>query len=171
MPRKPVPAEVGHLPSLGDADFSSDNVLPQLPSEKEVTMFDISKLAVSATSTIDLEDPNGEPLANDKGEALSVTVYGPGSKQYQKASGTRNRAILEYVRKGGKKMKDDEQRELDADFLASCTVSFNNFAYKDLTGYEMFKQAYLDSSIGFIAEQVQKAIGDWSNFTQGSSKT
>jgi hypothetical protein len=171
MPRKPVPAEVGHLPSLGDADFSSDNVLPQLPSEKEVTMFDISKLAVSATSTIDLEDPNGEPLANDKGEALSVTVYGPGSKQYQKASGTRNRAILEYVRKGGKKMKDDEQRELDADFLASCTVSFNNFSYKDLTGYEMFKQAYLDSSIGFIAEQVQKAIGDWSNFTQGSSKT
>lgn len=140
-------------------------------SEKEDKMFDISSLAVAATSTIDLEDPNGETLVNEKGETISVTVYGPGSKQFQKASGVRNRAILEYVRKGGKKMKDDEQRELDADFLATCTVSFNGFVYKDLTGVEMFKAAYLDPSIGFIAEQVNKAIGDWANFTQGSQKT
>lgn len=169
MRRRTVPTNSGHLPSLEDAAVSSEI---QSSSEKRKSkMFDISKLAVSATSTIDLEDPNGEPIVNENGEPLSVTVYGPGSKQYQKASGVRNRAVLEYVRKGGKKMKDDEQREMDADFLASCTVSFNNFTYKDLTGYEMFKQAYLDASIGFIAEQVQKAIGDWANFTQGSSKT
>jgi hypothetical protein len=155
------------LPSLEEGVNGTGN-----PSSepKEVIMFDISKLAVSATSTIDLEDPSGEPLLTDTGDKISVTVYGPGSKQFQKASGVRNRAILEYVRKGGKKMKDDEQRELDADFLATCTVSFNGFSYKDQTGYEMFKQAYLDPSIGFIAEQVNKAIGDWSNFTQASPK-
>lgn len=153
--------------SLGEGVIGTGNQ----PSDKEAKMFDISKLAVNATSTIDLEDPNGEPLVNDSGETISVTVYGPGSKQFQKASGVRNRAILEYVRKGGKKMKDDEQRELDAEFLASCTVSFNGFGYKDLTGYEMFRAAYLDPSIGFISEQVNKAIGDWANFTQGSSKT
>lgn len=129
-------------------------------------MFDISNLAVNSTAIVDLESPDGEPLTNQDGETLTVTVYGPGSKQFQKASGVRNRAILEYVRKGGKKMKEDEQRELDADFLASCTVSFNGFGYKDLTGAEMFKQAYLDPAIGFIAEQVNKAIGDWSNFTK-----
>lgn len=134
-------------------------------------MFDISKLAVKETSVIELESPDGEALMNDAGEAISITVYGPGSKQFQKAQGVRNRAILEYVRKGGKKMKDDEQRELDADFLASCTASFNGFAYKDLTGYDMFKAVYLDPSIGFIAEQVNKAIGDWANFTKGSAKT
>jgi len=156
------------LPSLEEGVGSTGNY-PS--SEKGSKMsFDISKLAVSATSVIDLEDPNGEPLVTDTGETISVTVYGPGSKPFQKASGIRNRAILEYVRKGGKKMKDDEQRELDADFLAACTVSFNGFTYKDFTGYEMFKQAYLDPSIGFIAEQVNKAIGDWANFTQGSMK-
>jgi len=170
MGRQKVPTDSGHLPSLEDAVVGSDSYLPS-SSEKEVKMFDISKLAVSATSVIELEDPNGEALVNDKGEALSVTVYGPGSKQYQKASGIRNRAVLDYVRKGGKKMKDDEQREMDAEFLASCTVSFNNFSYKEFTGAEMFKHAYLDSSIGFIAEQVQKAIGDWSNFTKGSPTT
>ena len=134
-------------------------------------MFDISKLAVKETAVIELESPDGEPLINDQGETLSVTVYGPGSKQFQKAQGTRNRAILEYVRKGGKKMKDEEQRELDAEFLSACTVSFNGFTYKELTGYEMFKAAYLDPAIGFIAEQVNKAIGDWANFTKGSNKT
>lgn len=134
-------------------------------------MFDISKLAVKETSVIELESPNGDPLTNDAGDTISITVYGPGSKQFQKATGIRNRAILEYVRKGGKKMKDDEQRELDAEFLASCTASFNGFIYKDLTGYDMFKAAYLDPAIGFIAEQVNKAIGDWANFTKESGKT
>jgi len=155
------------LPSLGEAVSGTGN---STSDNKEVIMFDISKLAVAATSIIELEDPNGELLVNDKGETISVTVYGPGSKQFQKASGIRNRAILDYVRKGGKKLKDDEQRELDADFLASCTVSFNGFTYKDYTGYEMFKNAYLDPSIGFVSEQVNKAIGDWSNFTQVSPK-
>lgn len=167
---KQVRADNSLLPSLGEAVVGEYN---SPSSEKEVKKmsFDISKLAVAATSIVDLEDPSGEPLVNDEGEQISITVYGPGSKQYQKASGIRNRGILEYVRKGGKKMKDDEQRELDAEFLAACTVSFNNFTYKDLTGVEMFKAAYLDPSIGFIAEQINKAIGDWSNFTQGSSKT
>jgi hypothetical protein len=134
-------------------------------------MFDISSLAVKDTTIVELETPTGDELLNDKGERLSVTVYGPGSKQFNKAQGVRNRAILEYVKRGGKKMKDGEQRELDAEFLASCTVSFNNFTYKEFTGSEMFKEAYLDTAIGFISEQVNKAIGDWANFTQGSVKT
>lgn len=134
-------------------------------------MFDISTLAVKETAVVDLESPDGERLLDDAGNPITITVYGPGSRQYQKAQSVRNRAILEYVRKGGKKMKDDEQRELDADFLATCTASFNGFTYKDFTGYEMFKAAYLDASIGFIGEQVNKAIGDWANFTKAPDKT
>lgn len=128
-------------------------------------MFDISKLAAKDTAIVELDGPDGEPLENEKGERLSITVFGPGSKQFQKAQGVRNRAILDHVRKGGKKMKDDDQRELDAELLASCTASFNNFVYKDMSGYDQFKTAYADASIGFIAEQVNKAIGDWGNFT------
>lgn len=129
-------------------------------------MFDISKKGVKEMTTIELEGPDGEPLLNDKKEQCSITIYGPGSKQYQKAQGVKNRAILEYVRRGGKKMKDGEQRELDAEFLASCTVSMNGFGYKDLAGYEMFKAVYLDPAIGYVAEQVNKEIGDWENFTK-----
>ncbi|WP_396190715.1 hypothetical protein [Flavobacterium sp.] len=135
------------------------------------TTFDISSLAVNATAIIELETTDGEPLLSAEGDVLSVTVYGPGSKQFQKAQGVRNRAILDYVRKGGKKMKDDEQRELDAEFLAACTVSFNGFGYKDYTGPEMHKAAYLDPGIGFITDQVNKAVGDWANFTKSPAKS
>jgi hypothetical protein len=160
---KRAPSKRGSVPSQGQAAFATRNS----PCEKEtIKMFDISNLAVNSTATVELESPSGDPLTNQDGEVLTVTVYGPGSKQFQKASGVRNRAILEYVRKGGKKMKEDEQRELDAEFLAACTVSFNGFGYKDLTGIEMFKAAYLDPAIGFISEQVNKAIGDWANFTK-----
>jgi len=134
-------------------------------------MFDISKLAVSETTTIELDGPDGEPLQNDKGERLSITVYGPGSRQFQAAQAVRNAGVLEFVRKGGKKMGEKAQRELDAEFLAACTTSFNGFGYQDLESREMFKAAYLDPKIGFVGEQVNKAVGDWSNFTQGSSKT
>jgi hypothetical protein len=138
---------------------------PDISDREGGLMFDISKLAAKETALIELDGPDGEPLENEKGERLSITVFGPGSKQFQKAQGIRNRAILDYVRKGGKKMKDDEQRELDAEFLTSCTASFNGFAYKDMIGHDQFKAAYLDASIGFISEQVNKAIGDWANFT------
>ena len=132
-------------------------------------MFDISQLAVKETAIIELETVDGDALLD--ANQLSITVYGPGSKAFQKAQSVRNRAILEYVKKGGKKMKEGEQRELDAEFLSACTVSFNGFGYKDFTGVEMFKAAYLDSAIGFITEQVNKAVGDWANFTPASSKT
>ena len=133
--------------------------------------FDISKLAVAETTTIELDGPDGEKLTDGKGNVLSVTIYGPGSKAYQKAQGERNRAIMAQVRKGGKKMKDSEARELDAELLASCTISFNGFGYKDLSGYEMFKAAYMDASIGFIAEQINKELGDWENFIKRPAKS
>lgn len=135
-------------------------------------MFDISSMAVDETAVIELEHPDGgDPLVNDAGETMSVTVYGPGSRQFQKASAARNRAVLEYVRKGSKKLKDDEQRELDAEFLATCTKAFNGFGYKGLAGHEMFKAAYMDASIGFIAEQINRAVGDWANFTKTRVKS
>lgn len=127
---------------------------------------DISNFAAVDTGTIDLEKPNGDPLLNSKGEQMSVTVYGPGSKQHGKATAKRNRAILAHVRSGGKKMKDDDQRELDADFLADITSSFNNFTYKGLTGHEQFKAFYMDATVGCYSEQVNKGVNDWGNFTK-----
>lgn len=164
---KRAPTGAGSHLSRGEAGPSTGNT----STRERSVMFDISALAVKETAIIELENVDGEPLLDADGKQLSITVYGPGSKPFQKATAVRNRAILEYVKKGGKKMKDNEQRELDADFLSSCTVSFNGFKYKDFTGVEMFREAYLDPAIGFITEQVNKAVSDWANFTPQSAKT
>jgi hypothetical protein len=161
-------------PTGADSHLSRGEVGPgtgNFSTRERLPMFDISALAVKETALVNLEAVDGEALLDADGKQLSITVYGPGSKAFQKATAVRNRAILEYVKKGGKKMKDNEQRELDSDFLASCTVSFNGFTYKDFTGVEMFREAYSDPAIGFITEQVNKAISDWANFTPQSAKT
>lgn len=137
------------------------------------TEFDISGCAAADTADIELQRPDGEPMTNHAGQVLSVTVYGPGSTKFLHAQGVRNRAILAFVRKGAasKRMADDDQRVLDAEFLAACTHSFNGFGYKNFPpGPEMFRAAYLDPKVGFIAEQINKGIGDWANFLPKSAR-
>lgn len=128
-------------------------------------VFDIASMAVNETGIVDLETATGDPLIIN-GVQASVTVFSPGTKNYQRATAKRNRSVIESVRKGSKKMKDEDQRNVDATFLADCTASFNGFKYKDYTGYDQYREAYLDPKIGFIAEQVQRALGDWANFSK-----
>lgn len=133
-------------------------------------MFEITTLAAQETFTLELVGPNDEPLRDEQGAALSVTVYGPGSKAYQRASAARTQRLLDKMAKRGKsRLSGEEQLAEQAGFLAACTVSFNGWAYKG--DPQAFEAAYADASIGFVADQVAKAVGDWANFTKGSSKT
>lgn len=132
-------------------------------------MFEISSLAVKETTDIHLHGADDELLYDEAGQPITITVNGPGTKAYAKAQQAKNKVLMEYMRKG--KNKADTTLADTAEFLARVTVSFNNFQYKGLSGYEQFKACYLDASIGFIAEQVNKELGDWSNFTKGSTKT
>lgn len=132
-------------------------------------MFDIKKLAVAETTTIHLRGADDE-LLFENGEPVSITVYGPGTKAFSKAQAARNKSVLERFQRKGKNRADTTLEE-NAEFLAAVTVSFNNFQYGDLEGHEQFKACYLDTSIGFVAEQVNKELGDWANFTKGSTKS
>lgn len=133
-------------------------------------MFEITTLAAQETFTLELVGPSDEPLRDEQGSALSVTVYGPGSKAYQRASAARTQRLLDKMAKRGRnRLSGEEQLSEQAAFLAACTVSFNGWAYKG--DPQAFEAAYADPAIGWIADQVAKAVGDWANFTKGSSKT
>ncbi len=133
-------------------------------------MFDISKLAVNETTDIHLRGADDELLFDENGNPITITISGPGTKAFAKAQQARNKALMERFQRKGK-TKSDATLEDNAEFLAAVTVSFNNFEYKGMTGYEQFKACYMDMSVGFIAEQVNKELGDWSNFTKGSTKS
>ena len=134
--------------------------------------YDISKKKAVETATMPLLDGANEPMVDDKGVALSITFYGPGSKEYQRAQSRRQNKMIERVRRKGKvEIGADESNAETADFLAACTVSFNGFGYEKLEGAEMFKACYADPGLGYIRDQAAEFIGEWANFTPGSAKS
>lgn len=138
-------------------------------------MFDITKLAATETSIVELVGGDDAPLYDDKGKRLTITVYGPGTKVYQRAQQRQQNQLIDKIKKRGKMDQTAEEKLAEqADFLAACTVSFNGFAYPPadgLEGQELFRKAYADPSIGFIAAQVAGHINDWANFTKSSAES
>ena len=138
-------------------------------------MFDITKLAATETSIVELVGGDDAPLYDDKGKRLSITVYGPGTTIYQRAQQRQQNQLMDKIKKRGKMDQTAEEKLAEqADFLAACTVSFNGFAYPPadgLEGQDLFRKAYADPSIGFIAAQVAAHINDWANFTKSSAES
>lgn len=142
-------------------------------------MSDIRKFAVSQTSRLHLRDagdvliyaegPDGEP---DKTKPMVANLYGPGSKQHARAQAVVSNRMLDKLKRKGKVDETEvEKREHQAEFLASCTESFENIDYDGLQGKALFTAVYTDIEIGFIGDQVGKHLGDWGNFQKVSTTT
>lgn len=134
-------------------------------------LFEITSVRVKDTFEVLLNNADDEPLKNADGQQLSVTVYGPGSKEFARASAARNQRMLDRLAKRQRvKLNAEEQAAEAAEFLGAVTVSINHWAYQGATDQAAIVAAYKDTSIGFIADQVQKAVGDWANFSTGAPK-
>ena len=130
---------------------------------------DIRTKAVHATSTLHLRDAADE-LLYDGDKPVTVTIYGPGSKQFAKAQAAQQNRMLDMLKRKGKTEQTAEQKRAEqAEFLTDCTAEFGNMTYGDLTGAAMSHAVYSDIEIGFIADQVAKHIGDWANFSKPSA--
>lgn len=133
---------------------------------------DIGAHAVNDTAEIPLRDAADQPILGDDGAQASITVYGPGSRAYQRAMGEQQTRLVQAMQRKGKPEETPEARALrQAQTLAACTVAFNGFGYKGLSGHELFVAVYSEPALGFIADQVNRAIGDWANFTKSSAKS
>ena len=134
-------------------------------------MFDISSVGLIDQATVELNDAAGRPLFNDRGERCSITLFGPPSKEYQQAKSNLYRRMVNRQIDGDNvlaSISPEEQQEMYAEFLASCTVSFNGFDYK---GGQDFKAAYGDPALEFVFDQVKTFVDSKANFTKGSDKT
>lgn len=134
---------------------------------------DIKQFAVEETGVLHLRGPNDEPLFGDDKLPMTVTVFGPGSKTYAKAQAARNNRMIDKLKKKGKTDTSAEEAAREqAEFLAECTREFSsNIQYDDLNlkGEALFRAVYADNSIGFVAEQVGRHLGEWGNFSKGST--
>jgi hypothetical protein len=141
-------------------------------------MSSIRKFAVSETGVLNLTDADDEPMIGDDGKPMSITLFGPGSKEYARANAANQNRLVDKLKKKGKTDQSaaDRARE-QSEFLAACTKDMSaNIEYdapggEKLKGEELYKAIYSDITIGFVADQVAKFIGDWSNFSKASATT
>lgn len=138
--------------------------------------FDITKKRALETAHVELVEGDGSPMYDDEGERLSVTVHGPGSKQWRQADAERSRRRTQRIEKNRKLSAAMDGAEGDeVDFLVAITISFNGWEYPAPDGKwksqnDMFRAAYSDDSIGYIRDHVHKEANDWGVFTNGSAK-
>lgn len=134
-----------------------------------MSSFDISTIEVTDTFEVEITHPaTDEPMTAD-GTPMTITVCGPASAQFKAAHAVQNAKITKRLRSG----KTDEDADVlaadKAAFLSMCTVSLNGFNYKGETdGRETFRALYLDPKMGWLTDQVNRQMGDWSNFTRAA---
>lgn len=138
-------------------------------------MFQIKTLAIQATATLPVRSAAGEPQF-DGDKPVTITLYGPGSKQYQAAkhraeerNSTRAFARMQGKPEGKQTVQDKITER--AEFLAACTASFNNFGIDGLAGHELYLAVYSDIEIGHIADDCEKLLGERANFLPALAKT
>lgn len=135
---------------------------------------DFKTLAAEETCVLHLRDGADALLyeGGDKAKPVTVTLYGPGTRAYAKATADRSNRIVDRLRKKGKAdQTPEETAQEQAEFLAACTQSMAYVEMGDLQGEALFRAVYAEPAIGFIAEQAGKHLGDWANFTKGSAKS
>lgn len=137
-------------------------------------MFNLKTLAIAHTADMEVRDAAGEIQRDAAGKALTITLYGPGSKQYQKAKHAaeqrNNNRVMARMQGSDEKLTADDKIAEQAEFLAGCTASFNGVEIEGCAGFEMFKEAYSDIEIGHIAEDAQKFIASRANFLKPQPK-
>lgn len=133
---------------------------------------DLLDLEVQEKGFLHFKDADGE-LMYQGDEAIGVDLYSIGSKEYQKAKARANKKALERYRKKGKldALNADEQALERAEFLSDCTIEFKNLTFGKLSGKDLSMAIYLNAKVGYLTDQVDAYLGDWSNFTKASTAT
>lgn len=131
----------------------------------------IKKFAVEPTKRLHLRDASDQLMYADEEKTLpmAVNIYGPGSKQYAKAKNNQSVRITEKYNRNGKikNLTAEQTRNEVAEFLKDCVESWENVEYEKITEKDALSMAiFMDTEIGFIADQIDKELKEWGNFTK-----
>jgi hypothetical protein len=112
-----------------------------------------------------------EVEVDDETKPVGLTMYGPGTKVYAKASQAKQNKIFDRMKKKGKfEMTAEETLEENATFLAACTKELHFLEPDAEAGVDPTKAVYMDQATN-VAEQAAKFVADWANFKKPSTTT
>lgn len=128
--------------------------------------FDLKPYQNADVGTFIVRDQSGDDLLY-AGRPVRITVHGLGSKTQVAAERKQTKAakLVLYAGIRGQVSSNGEEEEFkrDAEYLAACTVSVENFP---IPGGAL--AIYSDPRLGYIKKQVQEFLGNAANFKPGS---
>lgn len=115
---------------------------------------------------------DGEDGKPDESKPMRVHLYGPGSKQYERALNAKQNHQLDLMKAKGKaKETEAEAAQSNAEFLADCTHSWENVESENgHAGRDLSMEIYLNRKLRFVRDQVATFVNETANFTKPSSK-
>lgn len=132
----------------------------------------LSDFEIETTGRLHLRDAKDELMYAADGSAVAVVVHSSGSMNHLRATTKLNNRMIDKMKRKGKADATAEQNIGDtAEFLADCTVSFENVEYKGLAGRELAVAVYSEPRLCFIAEQVNVYLRETANFTKPSTQS
>lgn len=131
---------------------------------------DLSSIKPQEIFTVELRHPaTDEPLIDDDGTAVSISVYGPGSDRNR---AVRHKRANAYLKKGRKiKLTAIEVEKGAAEDLAElvCEVKGLEINGAPVTP-ENIVNLFLSPEFFWVKEQVDNAAGDYENFFRENLK-
>jgi hypothetical protein len=128
------------------------------------TEFDITQYELKDTGSFTVKTPKGDDLLVN-GNPVVITMYGPGSKQFNKANhrfSASNQARLMAAMRDNPVKNAEEQAEKDlSEFLAAVTLSVENWPVPAL-------ETYLNPKLPYFKEQAKGFVEKTENFMPGS---
>lgn len=137
-------------------------------------MLVLSAIGVVNMAAIHIKSAKGAKLYGEDNQPVTVTLYSPGSEQFEAAQDARlDRQVERRRTKGDAPLTGAEIREDAEQFLADVTHSASpNFSIEPnegpLTTREDFLRLYRHKPLRFIYEQLNRDLADYGNFTPGS---
>lgn len=150
------------MKSVGDvASQQQDKDAPVIMADGNLSalhIVDLSDFEVADTQMIQIKDAKNDPIPG-----FFVEIYGPATYIC--------RAALNELRKAeestGKDVSVDASDMNMANYLTAITKSFAaNIKYKGLSGKELFHAVYMERRLGFIRNQVNSAVFEWSKYVK-----
>ncbi len=129
---------------------------------------DIKSLRIKDTGRMHVTDASGNKLYDEKNKAVIIVLHSPASKEYAQANANRENMLVDMLReKGSASATVESKSKAKASYLVDCTHSMEGIEYDGLKGRDLFNAVYTDRAIGFIADQANVRLNDWSNFIEG----
>lgn len=133
------------------------------------TTFDLSAYEAAEIGILSVETPAGEAMLY-AGQPVRFHLYGPGSAQAvsitAKLDAAAQARTFAALRGKANKGAADEQKADQVTKLVACTREVENFPVPGGA-----RAIYENPRLGYITNQVQRFLDDWSNFPPQSAQS